>query len=233
MYCLFADESYRKDHYYVAGILVTGRQAQVLENRLNELAEHIRVRNDLPEAPEFHGHALMNGQDDWSFLRGNFGASVRIYQQVLHAIRNAGVRGYLEGVDVKRLNARYRYPDSPHEITLRHVLERVNEHCAQDGQRCRVIADTVPQEDKFKQAIQEFTKIGTPGYRSQRLLCIEGDICFVDSRESRGVQAADMTAYILRRYREENDSSKSVKRATKRLRKALGDAMVYERKWIP
>ncbi|AMN72853.1 hypothetical protein BFF98_08080 [Corynebacterium pseudotuberculosis] len=62
----------------------------------------------------------------------------------MHAIQNSGARVYLEGVDVKRLNARYKYPDSPHEIALRHTLERVNEYCAIAGQMCKVIADTVP-----------------------------------------------------------------------------------------
>lgn len=233
MYQLFVDESYQKGHYYVAGVLVNEKQNGALVTRLDELAASVQKRNSWPAPPEFHGHALMNGLDDWKSLNGNFGACVTIYQKVLHAIQNSGAQVYLEGVDVNRLNARYKYPDSPHEIVLRHTLERVNEYCARDGEMCKVIADMVPQQDDFNEAIQRFIRVDTPGYRSQKLLCVDGDIEFVDSRASRGVQAADMSVYVLRRHREEKHASKSARKATKRLVKALGPALVYERKWRP
>lgn len=233
MHQLFIDESYQQDHYYVSGVLVDEKQSETLVTRLNQLADGVRKRNNWAASPEFHGHALMNGLDDWKSLNGNFGARVTIYQRVLHAIQNSGARVYLEGVDVNRLNARYKYPDSPHEIVLRHLLERVNEYCAREGKMCKVIADMVPQQDDFNEAVQGFTRVGTPGYRSQRLLCIDGDIEFVDSRDSRGVQAADMSVYVLRRHREETSASKSARRATTRLVKALGPALVHERKWLP
>ncbi|APB11304.1 hypothetical protein A4R63_07315 [Corynebacterium pseudotuberculosis] len=227
MYNLFVDESYQHSHYYVAGVLVDEKQCRDLEARLDDLAQGIQTRNQWLAPPEFHGHALMNGLDDWKSLSGHFGACVNIYQKVMHAIQNSGARVYLEGVDVKRLNARYKYPDSPHEIALRHTLERVNEYCAIAGQMCKVIADTVPQQDQFNEAIQGFVRTSTPGYRGQRLLCVNGDIEFVDSRVSRGVQAADMSAYVLRRYREEKTASKAVRKANARLVKALGPALVH------
>ncbi|WP_331875111.1 DUF3800 domain-containing protein [Corynebacterium pseudotuberculosis] len=59
------------------------------------------------------------------------------------------------------------------------------------------------------------------------MLCVNGDIEFVDSRVSRGVQAADMSAYVLRRYREEKTASKAVRKANARLVKALGPALVH------
>ncbi|MDY5785838.1 DUF3800 domain-containing protein, partial [Corynebacterium sp.] len=226
MFRLYVDESYQHDHYYVAGVLVDEKQGNILASRLDELAESTRVRNGWSSPPEFHGHALMNGLDDWAALHGKFGACVSIYQKVMHAIQNCGARIYLEGVDVRRLNARYKYPDSPHEVALRHLLERVNEYCARNGEMCEIIADTVPHQDEFNEAIQSFVRVSTPGYRSQRLLCINGDIEFVDSRNSRGVQAADMAAYILRRDREEKTASKSARRATARLVKALGPSVV-------
>lgn len=233
MYKLFVDESYQQDHYYVAGVLVDERQADNLIGRLDELADALQVRNHWPAPPEFHGHALMNGLDDWKSLHGKFGACVNIYQKVMHAIQNSGARVYLEGVDTNRLNARYKYPDTPHEVALRHTLERVNEYCGLEGKMCKVIADMVPQQDDFNEAIQGFTRVSTPGYLGQRLLCVDGDIEFVDSRVSRGVQAADMAVYALRRYREGLSASKASRKATGRLVKALGPALVHQRKWIP
>ena len=168
MYQLFVDESYQKGHYYVAGVLVDEKQCETLVTRLDELADGLRERNGWLVSPEFHGHALMNGLDDWKSLNGNFGACVSIYQKVLHAIQNSGARVYLEGVDVNRLNARYKYPDSPHEVALRHTLERVNEYCARNGEMCKVIADMVPQQDDFNEAIQGVTRVSTPGKTTLR-----------------------------------------------------------------
>lgn len=233
MYHLFVDESYQQDHYYVAGVLVDEKQSENLEASLEDLAEKVRQRNGWSAPPEFHGHALMNGLGDWASLNGKFGACVSIYQKVLHVIQNSGAHVYLEGVDVNRLNARYKYPDSPHEVVLRHMLERVNEACALRGHFFKVVADRVPQQDHFNEAVQRFVQNGTPGYRSQKLHCIEGDIEFVDSRESRGVQAADMSVYVLRRHREDTTSGKSARKVNARLVKALGPALVHERKWLP
>ncbi|MHB0835374.1 MAG: DUF3800 domain-containing protein [Corynebacterium aurimucosum] len=82
------------------------------------------------------------------------------------------------------------------------LRKRVNEYCAISGHRCQVIADTVPGQVEFNRNIQWFTEIETPGFRSQRLLCVEGSIQFIDSRTNRGIQAADMASYILRRHGE-------------------------------
>lgn len=93
MYQLFVDESYQKGHYYVAGVLVDEKQSEVLATRLDELADGLRERNNWLAPPEFHGHALMNGLDDWKSLNGNFGACVAIYQKVLHVIYRTRVPG--------------------------------------------------------------------------------------------------------------------------------------------
>lgn len=233
MHYLFVDESYEKDCYYMGGVLVNQRQLQALQNRLDQLATSIQQRNQWPTSPEFHGHALMNGLEDWQSLSGKYGACISIYQKVLHAIQNSGAHVFIEGVDVNRLNARYKYPESPHELTLRHLLERVNEECALRGEKFHVIADTVPREEDFKRSIQQFTTSKTPGFRSQQLHCIEGDIVFKDSREHRGIQATDMCTYIIRRHKEGIGRSKQSKRATARLVNSLGDALIHQRKWTP
>lgn len=233
MYQLFVDESYQQDHYYVAGVLVEEKQANELVTRLEDLARNIQIRNNWSTSPEFHGHSLMNGVEDWVSLKGNFGACVRIYQMALHAIQNSGARIYLEGVDVTRLNARYRYPDSPHEIVFRRMLEHIDEYCSRKGEMCKVVADMLPQQEKFNERILGFARAGTLGYRKHNLLCIDGDIDFVDSRKHRGVQAADLSVYILRRHREDAAASRSSRRITARLVKALGPAVVHQRKWLP
>lgn len=163
MFKLFIDESYRRDHCYVAGVLVNERQERVLTDRLDYLAYQAQMRNHWKYSPEFHGHALMNGLEDWVDLREHFGACISIYQSVMHSVQNSGALVFLEGVDIRRLHSRYRYPQSPHEITLRHLLERVNEFCAETGARCQVVADIVPGQEEFNKIFKSLQRLKPPG----------------------------------------------------------------------
>lgn len=232
MYRLYVDESYQSDHYYVSGILVDEKTNEDLIRSLENLAISLQVDNHVVP-PEFHAHALMNGKDDWTHLRGNFGAALSVYRRAMHAIAGVGAEVFIEGVDVQRLNARYRYPDPPYEVVLRHMLERVNEICGRRKTTCQVIADMVPKKNDFIEAITGYTRVKTPGYRAQRLEHIVGDVNFVDSKESRGVQSADMVVYIMRRHLEHHSASKASKRATERLAKSLENVIVHKRKWVP
>ncbi|CAN5589235.1 hypothetical protein BH23ACT6_BH23ACT6_26130 [soil metagenome] len=116
---------------------------------------------------------------------------------------------------MRRLNTRYRYLDSPYEISLRHLLERVDGWCARWGVNCRVTADLIEWQADFTEATEGYTRVGTPGFRPSRLERIFGPQ-WVDSRKQTGVQAADMVAYILRRHREIAGSVRA-QRATRSL----------------
>lgn len=180
---------------------------------------------------EFHAHRLMQAQGDWECMKGQLHESVAIYRHVLRAIVGSGAGVMLEGVDVRRLNARYRYPDSPYQVALRHLLERADGWCAGWGVNCRVTADLIDRQEDFAEAIAGYTRVGTPGFRPSRLERILGPE-WVDSRTEIGVQAADMVAYIMRRHREVQGSPKA-QRATRSLVHQLKPAIRHERKWTP
>lgn len=228
---LFVDESYGSDDYYVAGVLVSEGQYRRLVAGIGQVRQHASERFGLPHDVEFHAHRLMQAQGDWACMQGQLHESVAIYRNVLRAIVASGAGVVLEGVDVRRLNARYRYPDSPYEVALRHLLERVDGWCAGWGVNCRVTADLVDRQGDFAEAIAGYTRVGTPGFRPSRLERIVGPQ-WVDSRSEIGVQAADMAAYILRRDREVRGSPKA-QRAARSLVHQLKPAIRHERKWTP
>ncbi len=228
---LFIDESYGADDYYVAGVLVTPAQYRVLDERLRSVRAHACDKFGVAPDVEFHAHPLMQGRKDWACLQGQLHEAVAIYRGVLRGIVSSGAGVFLEGLDVRRLNARYRYPDSPYEVALRHLLERVDALCKSKGLDCQVTADLIERQDDFREAIAGYTRIGTPGFRPSRLERIVGPD-WVDSRSEIGIQAADMVAYILRRHREIEGSAKA-QRATRSLVHVLRPAVRSERKWIP
>lgn len=228
---LFVDESYGADDYYVAGVLVTEVQHRALAGGMDRVKEHVSSRFGLPRDVEFHAHRLMQAQGDWEGMQGQLHESVAIYRNVLRAIVGSGAIILLEGVDVRRLNARYRYPDSPYEVALRHLLERADGWCAGWDATCRVTADMIDRADDFAEAIAGYTRVGTPGFRPSRLERILAPE-WVDSRSEIGVQAADMVAYIMRRNREVQGAPKA-QRATRSLVHQLRPAIRHERKWVP
>lgn len=228
---LFVDESYGADDYYVAGVLVNEVQYRRLVAGMTRVRDHVVEKLGLPSDVEFHAHRLMQAQGDWLCLQGRLHEAVAVYRHVLRAIVHSGAIVLLEGVDVRRLNARYRYPDSPYEVALRHLLERADGWCAQQHATCRVTADMNDRADDFAEAIAGYTRVGTPGFRPSRLERIVGPE-WVDSREEIGVQAADMVAYILRRHREVQGAPKA-QRATRSLVHQLQPAIRHEWKWVP
>lgn len=230
---LYIDESYGADHYYVSGLLMDEEVRQDVRSRLGGLSERIAEEYGLESPPELHAHAIMQGCEEWTFLQGDVGARIAILRRGLIEVANAKPVIVTEGVDVERLNARYRYPDSPYEVTLRHMLERVNDRCERFGNECAVYADMISRSNDFIEAIDGYTHTGTPGYRSSKLQTIEQPINYLDSKDERAIQAADLVAYITRRVREETGGSKKSVRAAKRLYGILEPVVYHERKWVP
>lgn len=230
-YRLFVDESYGASDYYVAGVLLTDHQYRRLSESLAQVKEHTAERFGVPGDIELHAHRLMQGRDDWDVMRGQVHEAVAVYRNSLRAVVTSGAAVWLEGVDIDRLRSRYRYPDSPYEVTLRHLLERVDERCRRAGAVCTVTADLIDKQEDFAEAIAGYTRVGTPGFRPSRLERIHGPE-WVDSRSEIGVQAADMVAYILRRHREVTGSPRA-QRSTRSLVHVLQPAIVHERKWLP
>lgn len=230
-YRLFVDESYGSSDYYVAGVLVTDPQYERLADGLALVKQHVEERFQVPDDIELHAHRLMQGLDEWTVMRRQLHEAVAVYRNSLRAIVASNAAVWLEGVDVDRLRRRYRYPDSPYEVSLRHLLERVDERCQREDAVCTVTADLIDKQEDFAEAIAGYTRVGTPGFRPSRLERIQGPE-WVDSRSEIGVQAADMVAYILRRHREVTGSPRA-QRSTRSLVHVLQPAIVHERKWVP
>ncbi len=152
------------------------------------------------ERPELHGHELMGGSGDWKPLRGKHWVSAAIYARALETMRDSGVRVVVRGIDITRLNARYRYPDPPYSLALQFSLERLNEHlvkrCASSA--ARVVADEVHTQAQHVRQFGDFKADGTPWYRTSKLECVD-HLEYGDSRSHDGLQAADLAVYLYRR----------------------------------
>lgn len=160
-----------------------------------------------PAGTEMHGHRIMSGRDGFECVRGKHRAATAIYERALRYIAGAPVSVFIRGVDVVRLNARYRYPLPPHQVVLQHVLEDVSNHGRSQGQAVTVIADEVSDQDGHAERVARFQITGTPGYRSQTLPNITMPITFASSAATPGLQAADLIVYLHRRHEDHFNAS--------------------------
>lgn len=231
----FLDESYQRDHYYVGGVLATSEQLAVLENTLEDWRSEVLVpKYGVDLDCEFHGHRLMQGRDPWQCMHGKVHEAVWVYREFFKRVVASGVFVYMEGVDVARLNARYKYPDPPYEVALRHLLEKVNLQANVLGDDVYVVADNIEDKALYAAAIEGYTRTGTPGYKSSTLKRIQLPIQFRDSHTEMGLQAADMVVYLMRRYLEpEPGQSSRAKKGARSLYGTLAPAVVSCRKWYP
>lgn len=195
----FVDESYSRERYFVGAFVVRDDQLAVVKKAVGATLRYAEGFG-VDSAAELHGHEIMSGKGDWSPLRGKTRAALSIYRQALTQI--AGIRdarAFVEGVDVARLNARYSYPQPPHQIALRHLLEKLNTHAAAVGDRVVVIADEVPDQQAHAMRMASYQTLTTGGYKPSRLARIDFPITFGKSAESPGLQCADLIVYLHRR----------------------------------
>lgn len=235
MHYLYVDETYADDHYYTVGLMLDDHQYSYLYTALCELVENNQRLWEMDKMPEFHAHELMSRKSggEWAVLGSSIAARIRIYQQVLEIIANTGGAVFVEGVVPSRLKSKYKYPQSPHEVTFTRVLERANEYATKAGVKFRVLADEVSEKNYLTGLVRKYKVSPTPGYKSQVFSALVSDVEFISSSESLGIQAVDMVAYIYRRAAHCETASRDARRAAKRLFSVVEPLIVWRRLWYP
>lgn len=196
----FIDESYNADFMFVACAVATEDQWADLASEFATIrSDNSRIHGVARDA-EFHGHELMGGSGDWQTLRGKHREATGIYVRCLSAMSSAGVRVIVRGIDVGRLNARYRYPRPPYGLALQYTLERLNEHMMRrcGAEQVCVTADEVHTRADHLLEFTGYQVVGTPGYRASNLARVDS-LKFGDSRLVDGLQAVDLAVYLYRR----------------------------------
>lgn len=228
----YLDESYSKDRYFIAGLAVNHEDVRSLENALNAVVT--RAAKDLcvcgPRA-ELHGHPLFHGQGDWEDAKPR--QRIAIYNWAFEAIAQHNVRIFLRGVNSKRLRERYVHPEDPHDVCLRHLLERVNEFAAKTDQAALIIADELHGHDRRRRALRDFKEYGTPGYLSSKLPRIVDTIHFAPSHHSRLIQAADLVAFLHHRLQTCAEDDTRASKANETLWKQIERQIEHVWTWQP
>ncbi|MBV9097017.1 MAG: DUF3800 domain-containing protein [Frankiaceae bacterium] len=236
MLLAYVDESYDRQRYWIAGLVVPDRVARSLTADLDKVVRAAaRSFPGIAVNAELHGHALFHGQDDWAALAGMARARIGIYRQVFDALAGHDVRIFIRGVHVPQLRERYASPDHPHAVVLRHLLERIDEHAAsrEVDEFVLVIADEVDDAAEYRRDLWRFQRTATPGYRARQITQIVDTMHFVPSHASRLVQAADLIAYLHHRIASGADRDERATAANRAIWAKIDNCVSHSYCWHP
>lgn len=194
----FVDESYSENFYYVGAFVLPEEQIRSAKEAVRRV-QGFATSFGVTDGAELHAHQIMSGAGEWSALRGRHRAAVRIYDYALGEFAKLPAKVVVRGVNVAGLIKRYPNPRPPHVVALSHCLEDVDAFAKAQGEKFIVIADELPDQLDHVRRVERYRLVGTGGYRSSMLESLEPPIRFGDSRESPGLQIADLIVYLYRR----------------------------------
>ncbi|NDL56971.1 DUF3800 domain-containing protein [Phytoactinopolyspora mesophila] len=235
MLLTYLDESYTKDHYYMAALCCPDDQVVSLSRALDEVVRVAAAKYKVAAGAELHGRSIFHADDEWVGMKQLLRARIGIYDAAMQAIGGHEVSLILRGVDVRRLHARYGPTTRPHVLVLQHLMERINLHarrCA-PPERVLLIADEIDGQDGYRRHLWHYRQHGTPGYRSSRLERIVDTIHFAPSHASRLIQAADLVAFLHRRRMTIRETDERAERVNAQLWGRVAGRVVHEREWTP
>ncbi|HEY4269066.1 MAG TPA: DUF3800 domain-containing protein [Galbitalea sp.] len=229
----FIDESYTQDRYYVCAFVVHEDQLTPLAAAVKSAGVYAEGFGVVPGS-ELHAHDMMAGDGGWKAIRRVPSAAIAIYKRALQELVGIPTaKMFISGVDVVRLNARYSYPEPPHRVTLKYLLEAVDRYAVKVNEEVMVIADELPDQADHSRRAENYQIVGTGGYRSSKLATIQMPITFGSSADSPGLQAADLVVYLYRRYDAHTETDRRTAKAVAQMWEMLRPIWGHVRRWDP
>jgi Protein of unknown function (DUF3800) len=196
----YVDESYTKERYFLAALLVPDSEANSLTAALSGVVMDAAMdHGSLRSSAELHGYDIVSAKGDWARLATKIRVRIGVYNKAMQAIADHDVKVIVRSVDIVGLQDRYPHPDHPHSVTLNHLIERVDEYAASVQELTIMIADEVDGQDEYRRDLWQYQQSGTRGYRKRQITRVVDTIHFAPSSSSRLVQAADLIAYMANR----------------------------------
>lgn len=170
---------------------------QPLADRMQQIAmEHLGW---IPAEFEFHGTVLWNGNEYWDGKTPT--QLLAVFEAVIALLAELDIYVVHSSIDKEALHRRYGggFDQNAYILALQFLLEKLDGYRTRQVRRL-LIADEAKEHQfravKLIRDLQQWSVGEVPG---RQLISIIDSIHFVDSRNSPGVQLADMVAFVLHR----------------------------------
>lgn len=215
----YIDESYRRgERYWLTVALVPAENVPQLTLDLRRVPQILPVEHEVVGREELHGHTLFHGTKGFRPLESLIDLRIRIYRKGLEALVRAATNVIFVGVE-------WADPAASSDLELhrmqavRQMLPVIEEQVVRMQDHCLLIADE-----------EEATRRDFAGaVRDHKHRCLENsgecrivdNVAFVDSRDSPGVQCADLAVYLHHRLESNRDRNKRARAANRKLYRVL------------
>jgi len=223
MLLCFVDESNRGDFFGFGAVMANETATLELTKRLNQIVDQ----------PLLWPYGIARGKDEWAAVPIRVRGTV--IGQVVDAIAATDVRLLMRGVNRSRLTARQEsnnYPENfpPEQVCFQHILQRANSVASMNGDYALIIADDRSDRERHRDYFATYQSQGTPGiYMHTKLGRLLDTVHFAPSHRSRMLQAADMVAFLYRRWSTVTETDSRSAAVIDRLRDTLlGSDKAYD-----
>jgi hypothetical protein len=187
-----------KKHRYlqIVAAIVDEENVRALGDSLRQVAvDHLGW---FPAEFEFHGNRLWNGNGEWEGKAPS--ELLAAYEDVIGLIEKHSISISHSTIDRLRLHDRYSgaFDGSAYRLGLQFLLEKIN-HLS--GLKVVVADESKEQEIEAKGMVARLQEWGGGEAPGPQVKSVIDSLHFVQSRESPGVQMADMVAYLFHRAR--------------------------------
>lgn len=234
MLLAFTDESYSGRRYYQSAFIVEADDLELLELLILEANQYAQGFG-VPAGIEYHGHSIMSASKGWEVLGNGFGSKVAIYTDVLQRISRTRGTLIIQGVDINCLNNRYSYPQPPHEITHKNLLDTVDRYAESKNDSVIIYSDQTATEKRLNDLflLYQIKSTGGPFPRYLRNIV---KIEYVESHHHAGIQIADLCVFLFRRLDDHEEVNPKTRKAVEKMWQILNPRIhpnYLPRVWSP
>lgn len=232
----YIDESYNSEMFYIGAAVASQQAWQKITIRYHELRSFCMETYGISEDAELHAVEIMGGKKLWAPLRGKHREAAGILRKALAILDDEGVQYFFWGLDISRLHARFKYPQPPHQIALQGILRSLNDYASHqsESEYIKLVADIVDIKEELQAQFAGYQRLSSASGLSDTLKHLEYPIVFRDSKESAGLQAADIGAYLFHRIqRFPTERHSAAARARKPMERLLNHMTASSYIWLP
>lgn len=220
----------RHPELLLVAVVAHESRVQAIRNHLVTVAE--QALGAVSEHFELHGYDLWSGKGPWKVHSPEL--RMATYERALSALLDLDLWVAHSTIHKDRLNERHRgaADSNAYRLALQFLLEKVDRV---PGELRIVVADE--SKEQSEGAIDMFADLQALGLGEvpgRRLESFIDSLHFVRSHDNPGVQLADLTAFVLQRFRGGRDTHPAAQAGLRRLNElVLSRSKTWRDPWPP
>ena len=181
----------------LVAVVVDEGKVQQLQARFQALAmEHLGW---VPADFEFHAYEIWNARGYWA--EKSPADLLAVLEALVSVLDELEIHVVHASIDKARLHSRYGgdYDDNAYLLALQFLLEKLDRWRTHEALRIVIADETKEQQLRAVKMVRDLQTWAAGAVAGRQLVSVIDSMHFVDSKDSPGVQLADVIAFIFHR----------------------------------